>query len=263
MTVGELGMRLVVGTGPIDGSGVRNTSLEFLDWTAKDERQLAAFRKKHKRMAEADMVSHVLARFCARWGDHDFTKMSPEAKELVISQAPSADVFHAWCMLRIENMGEDYELKFECESCSNAIDYILNVEEIEVNVPRDAQVSLIRPYTLKKGIQYHTKKYKDVKVGLFRWRTHRSLGATPGLDLIEVKLATIEGTVCGIVGVNDEIVLPPTSVDTLQKIDYEALYDFIDEDAPGPDLSFKLDCPHCQVTLMRPMLWRYDLFFSA
>lgn len=265
ITVGDLGVRLVTGTGPMDGSGPRDIRLSFLDWTAKDERELAAFRRKHKGLSQAAMVVHVLSRFAARWGEHDFTRMSSVAKEAAFGLATAADVFHAWCQLRVENLGGEVGIQFECMNmgCGKEIQYTIDIESVEVAVPRSLESDLTRDYKLRKGIQYLKQRRKGVKIAPLRWKTHKALGGDPLTDISEIKLAIIEGTVIGIDGVEGEIVLPPTSIDTMVKYDIEHLFDFIEEESPGPDLSIKLDCPYCGITLTRPMRWEYDLFFSA
>jgi hypothetical protein len=263
VTVGDLGIRLVTGTGPVDGSSPRDTRLEFGDWSAKQERELAAYRKKNRKMSQAAVVAHVLSRFTLRWGEHDFSKMKMPARENVVGNASAADVFHAWCQLRCEAMGPDYDVKFDCPSCEEQIAWSLDVESIEVTVPRSTDTSLLTNVKLFKGIQYLSEKKFKVRIAPLRWMTHNALGEETNLDVSEVKLAVIEGTVVGVEGVEGEIILPQSSVDTLQKKDIEHLFKHADDQGVGPDLTLEIECPHCGVKTDRPMRWEYDLFFSA
>lgn len=263
VTVGDLGLRLVTGTGPLDGSKARNTSLAFRDWTAADERKLAAFRKKHKNLSPAAMVTHVLGRFVTQWGEHNFAEMSDAQKLNVMGLATAADVFHAWVLLRTENLGEDYTIEFLCPECDGKVVYTIDLESIETQVPVSPSTNLAREFDLRKGIQYEKERRKTARVAPLRWRTHLALGENPRIDFSEIKLAVIEGSLIGLDGIEGEIIVPSVSVDTLVKRDLEALFDFINDESPGPDLSVKLDCPHCAVNLARPMRWEYDLFFSV
>jgi hypothetical protein len=263
ISAGDLGMRLPIGTGPLDGSKPRNTGLAFRDWSGSDDRVIGRRRAKEPAMTTADMVVVGLAHFVTRWGEHDFTTMKSAERELILAGAPSADIFHAWLMLRCENIGEEYGIKFPCGNCKQQIAFKMDLEDIVCKVPHDESSNLVRDFALKKGIQYKGERRRAPKVAPMRWGVYRKVGTSGRLDVGQMKLIVIEGSVVGFEGVKGEVRLPESSVDTMKKGEIERLASFINEDQPGPDLSIEVDCPGCDARNVRPVVWEYDVFFSV
>lgn len=261
--VGELGMRLPVGVGPLDGSRPRTTQLAFRDWSGKDDRKIGKMRQARPGQGDADLVEMILAEFVTRWGDHDFTKMSHEERRNVLTMAASGDIFHAWSMLKIENVGPELQMTFGCANCQKDVVFKIDVEEIEEKVPASPTTDLTEKVMTRKGFMYQGVRRRETTIAPVLWKTYYGINNEARMDTSELKLLVIEGAVVGLEGIEGQIIVPPTCVDTLIKYDIELLAHRIEERQLGPELSIDLRCPHCDARMIRPVTWEYDVFFSV
>jgi len=261
--VSDLGMKLPIGTGPLDGSTARNTSLAFRDWTAKDERALGKMRQKNPSMSDAGLVTQVIGDFATKWGKHNFEKKTKAEKEMIVQTSPAADVFHAWCLLRVENVGGDFRMTFPCPYCRKTIVFDMDIEKIEEHVPVSPTTDLIRVIEARKGPMFKGERRKKLRMAPVPWKMQEKVSDSATMDMSELKLLYIEASTIGLDGIDGDIVLPPTSVDSLVKYDIEFLAAHVDDNQLGPDLSINFDCPHCAGRIVRPVVWEYDIFFSV
>lgn len=261
--VGELGMRLPVGVGPFDGSAARTLQLDFRDWSGKDDRKIGAMRQARPGQGDADLVEMILAEFVTKWGHHDFTRMSEDERRNVLTMAPSGDIFHAWTMLRIENLGPELQMTFACGNCQKDIVFETDAEEIEEKVPVSPTADLTEKIVTRKGFMYQGARRRETTIAPVLWKTYYGINSNVRTSVTDLKLMVIEGAVVGLEGVEGQIILPPTSVDTLTKYDIELLARRIEERQLGPELSLDFRCPHCDVRMIRPVSWEYDVFFSV
>jgi len=264
-TVGDLGVRLPIGVGPFDGSQARDTTLAFGDWTGARERELGRLRQANPAATEADLVIMVLSMFVERWGQHEFGKMSDPQKELVLARAASPDIFHAWCQLRVENCGPKFRMTFPCPSCRKDMHLDVDVEDIVEEIPASPTTNLVQSdCKLRKGMMFKGERRFKPLMAPVTWKTFRRLQDQARTDLSETKLTIIEEAIVGFADDDGgEIIVPSTSVDTLNKYDIEYLADYISDRSLGPDLSISEDCPGCGVRVQRPVAWEYDVFFSV
>lgn len=262
VTTESIGMRLPIGTGPIDGSGSRDQTLTFRDWTAADERKVSAWRARHPDLNTASLVIGVLAYFVERWGSHDFTEMKESERSLVLMDANTADIFHAWMMLRIDNVSQKYAVQVGCASCRKNIDIDIDLGATDMTVPKDESATLLRDFdAFKKGFNYGGERKKKVTIAPTRWKTYVDFHKTARTDMQIMKLTLIAGAVVALDG--KPMVLGQGTVDTLCKADVESLSSFIQERQYGPDLSISINCPHCDQRQTRSVIWEYDVFFSG
>lgn len=262
-TIGDLGLRLPVGVGPLDGSSPRAIQLAFRDWTGKDDRKIGKMRQSRPGQTDADLVEMILAEFVTRWGNHDFTKMKLEERRNVLSMSPSGDIFHAWSILRVENVGADCKMIFACVNCQKDIHFDIDVEQIEEKVPVSPTADLTEKVTTKRGILYKGERHLEATIAPILWKTYYGINNNARMDVTELKLLVIEGGVVGLQGIEGQIILPQTSVDAMVKYDIELVARRIEERQLGPELSIDIRCPHCDTRIVRPVTWEYDVFFSV
>ena len=257
-TVGDLDFTLPIG---FDVNGIRHTSFAFKPWLAKDERTLGAIRSKKRNIGIGEFVSEVLAHFMTKFGPHDFTAMPSAHRRVLISQAWAADVYHAWLMLRRENIDDEYMMSVRCGACESQFDYSVPLDKIECLCATDETI-LRKPLMLKHGFEYRGEIRKLVTIQPARWATFEQLHTTQG-NLGDVKLRLIENGIVGIEGVEGDIVVPTVLLDSLTKRDVEALISALSDNQPGPDLSLEITCPNCRTLLHERVDWSYDPFFSV
>lgn len=263
MKLRDMGRRLVIGSGPIEGLAPRDTTLVYKEWTGADEREIDRLRKKLPPTASlADVVRVVLANFIEWWGDQDLTKCSQQYKESILSAAYSADIFAAWLWLRIDNLDPKYEITLICGSCRKEIPYNIDLQEIEIQVPDHDQRCLL-DVDLQKGFKWRDIDVKSVSVAPPRWAMYSKLHGDQKANFSTVKLHVVENCVYGSPQVKEQMVLSGGIVDKLKKTDIEKIARSVENATPGPDLSIDIDCPHCASPVKRQVVWEYDVFFSA
>lgn len=262
-TVGELGMRLPVGTGPLDGSRARVTSLETRLWTAAEEERIGALRKKNSRMTEAELVLEVLALFCTRWGEHDFSAMPHNDRVTILRGQPTADIFHAWTVLRIENMGERLKFDVKCPDCGHKYAFELNAEDFVCHVPVSESTSLLAETPeLSTGMTIGSERRRVLLVKPAPWSLTLDIAKMGGSNS-SVKLRIIKCSVAGWPGSANDVPISLPMVNTLIKRDLEELARFIVKAHEPVDLSYTTQCPGCETEHLQQVPWLYDIFFSV
>jgi len=259
-TIGDLGMTLPVGV-ERDGES-RGRGFAFKQWDATDEIAIGAIRDRHRAMGHGEFATAVLAHFLTVWGDRALAGLKPEEKALMLKRAWAGDFYHAWFQLRREVLGNGLGLSISCPLCRFKFPYEVDLASVEVFVFDDDD-PLEYPTELRDGLDYAGSKRKIVTMAPLRWHTHEaSVKASEGaLNLGLIKMDVIRGSVVGVDGSDDRIVLPPTL--NLSKYDIEALTNTIQDQQPGPDLSIEPVCPECNTPIQRTITWIYDSFFSV
>jgi hypothetical protein len=262
-TVGELGMRLPIGTGPLDGSRARVTDLETRLWTAAEEERIGALRKKNSRMTEAELVLEVLALFCTRWGEHDFSAMPHNDRVTILKAQTTADIFHAWTMLRIENMGEKLKFDVKCPDCEHKYAFELNAEDFVCHVPVSENTNLLAETPqLSMGMTIGAERRRVLLVKPAPWGLTLEVEKSSG-GLSTIKIRIVKCSVAGWPGSANDVAISLPMVNTLIKRDFEDLVRYIHKAHEPVDLSYTTQCPGCEVEHLQQVPWYYDIFFSV
>jgi hypothetical protein len=260
-TIADLGMMLPVGV-EVDGQAGRSRELAFKGWDTTDEIAIGAIRDRNRAMGHGGFATEVLAHFLAKWGAHDFSVLKPAERILILKRSWAADFYFAWFQLRREVLGNDLDLSLTCPLCRFKFPYTVDLSTVEVFVIDDDEV-VEWPLSLRDGIDYAGASRKLVTMAPLRWHVHESSVKTSdgALNVGAIKLDVIRGSIVGVDGSADRIVLPPSV--KISKYDIEAISNEIQEQQPGPDLSIEPACPECGTTFPRTITWIYDSFFSV
>lgn len=259
-TVEALAFQLPVGAeGP---GGTRQRDFGYKAWRAKDERVLGQLREDNPRMTAGEFTAHVLGHFLTHWCGRSLEGMTDKERLVMLGQAWAGDVYHAWVQLRREAMGDKYPLAMSCPSatCREPFGYEVELGSVEVLEPEDND-TLRTPVQLRDGIPWQGQDRKLLTLQPLRWNTYMQI-PTGGVNLGDLKLAIVKGSVVGVEGVEHDLVLPDSALDELTKHDLELLAHKIEDEQPGPSLLAVCPCPKCKAKVQRGISWAYDTFFS-
>ena len=260
-TVAELGYELPIGVG--DESAF-DRSFAFGNWTAKEEKEIGKIRADNKNKGVGWFVCEVLAFFLREWPyDTGWAGKTQVQRHAVLSRSYAADVYHAWTMLRVENLGPDYPMGITCPNCDHEFVYTIDLNSLDVVKRAGGDVSLRRPVQLRKGITLKEKTRKLVTIEPPRWFCYEGMGELGG-NTGAVKIRLVAGSVVAVEGIDADMHLPEHVIETLNKWDLELLIDEISaENQPGPNFQLDLRCPRCRMQMRETVQWIYDVFFSV
>ena len=250
----------VLAHGIIGPNGELGRDIQVRPWRLKEERELSALRDKLQNSNMPTYVALVLSHMCSRLGPYDFAPMDSTEKQLIVSQMVMGDVFHAYCWLRMDAIGDELPMDITCPFCRKPFDprFVADLGTLPVKFiekPEDAYWS----FELRSPITVRGKAAKRLMMGQPRW--HHVMKVGDNIDTGIAKTALIQGAVRGIEGIG-ETALAEAELDELSKRDVEGIIASFDRNFIGPKMSVDASCPRCKRTMEIPIDWSYGGFFG-
>lgn len=265
-TLKELGPRMCIGTCSSDGSYIKDFSVKR--WRMKEERELGELRDKSRGENVGQFVSRILSHMCTEIGLHKLETMEEPERLLKISQLFIGDVFYIYVWLRTKSLGKDLSLNVRCSNCNDKFKFIANLDTLEVDVCETYEDSMWN-YVLESPFSIRGKEVKSFTFGPPRWTTLENLKGIGSMNTGAAKAGMIHGS---IVGINEEkdsegkiqrVMLAPSELDEMEKIDIERITELMDINAIGPNMTIEGECPKCHSNFIVPINWTYDNFFES
>jgi hypothetical protein len=272
-TPGKRGYVLPIGMVGDDNKIHKNFSIG--EMFTPEEEAIGRFKEKNPEAIGTFVVSKVVALLLKSIGnikyDHtaEITDPLEEAKALnQIGLMYFADVYYIYLMARINELGKEYKLDFQCANPNCKLHkepskLIADLNEVDTFCVEDTKL-LRQKVKLIKGINYKNKLRKSVTVQPMLWmhmvgEDMKKTGGDPTL----LKLHFMKNCVVGVEGVEEPIVLGDSNFDSLRKIDIERISETVHELNMGPSFILKDKCPECEFPFMYPVDTDYENFFST
>jgi hypothetical protein len=256
-TIGDYGLQLPMGV--VQG-GEFHRGFGFKPYKMKQEKELAALRKKSTNRQAGSMVVTALSHMLTHFGPYaEWEKMSEDHRALALHQAYMGDIMYAYIWLRIEAMGPELKFDHTCPACDRKSKLPVDLRQGDVKIAERPE-HLLRWCDLADGVTVQADKppVKRVSCTPPRWLAMNQL--SPDKNEGHLKEAIIASSVR--VGEAQQP-MTPALLDDLSKRDLEFLTKFIDDGSPGPDLTCTLVCSHCSHESVIPLQWSWDFFMTA
>lgn len=255
-TLKEFGNVLPVG---IDHMGKIHRGLEFKAWRMPEEKYLGSLRNDFASSSMSKYTTIVLAAMATKFGPWDFSEMKLEERLVHMASLTMPDIFYAYILLRIQAMENELHLDISCpDKGCESFPFIADLNTIEVSYvddPRDA----LWAYTLKRPFKSREKEIKGLMMGPTRWNAMELL--PDGSNVSEATASIIEGSIYGVVG-DPEHILLPQELDMLEKVDIQGISNQLDKNSLGPNMAVDCKCPKCSRDIKVGIDWSYDSFFG-
>lgn len=253
-TLKENGLALPVGV--VAGERFDKT-LEVIPYKLKQERELAKIKRPGLPVSE--YVQTALSLLVARFGPHDFTKMEPGERKLVISQAWLPDILYTYLYVRYNSLGADYPIEAKCGSCGTLNKYIVgDLSTVEVAIVNDPK-AMYWDVELRDGLPIMGKNRSRLRLqppvyGMLDFNAAVE-GELPFLNVLRACLVTAEG-------VEGPPVILDADADEMSKWDIESVQRTIEERTPGPRMIVESRCRRCKSEMLSVINWASEGFFS-
>ena len=257
--------------------GVLSQGKFLTDFTLKGmetpvERAIGKYRKENDKLPNTILVSKSVSMLLDTLGGKPFgfkdngEPLDDVEKQQYIQAMYMADAQYIYLCARMEELGNDYTFEFRCENCGYTQEKaVVDLSTMDVHCVIDPSV-LLSEVKLMKGLRFRDGTIKKkVSVSPAYWFHMEEpeimvVGADPNL----MRLFMISKCITGVEGVEGQLVLTQSEVDSLRKIDLEIIGQRISDVNLGPSLVLNGNCPNepCKVPFMVGLNWDYDHFFS-
>lgn len=264
-TVTDLGDRLPIGI--LDDEGRLHKDLALKPWKTSDERELGRKKKSDSTMPEH--VGLVVSEMCSQIGPHSMAKKDEGERRAVVSQMYMADVFYAYCLIRIKAMSSKLKLKIQCPTlrCGQEFPWSGDLNSLEVGIVENID-DILWDFKLTEPFEVRKKLVSHFTLASPKWFTLEAIGDVN--DEADIKVRTLMGTIIGMNDEPDPIQLTIAELDNLVKIDFEDMIASINERYLGPNMAVEGECTRevCPKygggkPFARMIDWRYDSFFGG
>lgn len=232
-------------------------SLDVLPYKLKQERELAKIKRPGLPVGE--YVQTALSLLVARFGPHDFTKMEPGERKLIIAQAWFPDILYAYLYVRYNSLGSDYPIEAQCPACRTLNkDIVGDLSTVEVAVVSDPK-ALNWDVELRDGVPIMGKVRNKIRLqppvyGMLDFGAAVD-GELPFLNVLRACLVSAEG-------VEGPPVILDNDADEMSKWDIESVQRSIEEHTPGPRMVVESLCRRCKGEMRSVINWASESFFS-
>lgn len=264
-TLAERGPVLPIGVLQPDG-GV-NRSLEVRPWRMKEERELGALKQQagEEGGTLANYISMVLGYMCPQIGGNRFETNQVTMAQVKIGQMYMADVFHAYCWLRLQALGHELPFKLKSPNTNKEFEWTADLRTLEVRTIENPE-DMYWTYNVKVPFQIRGKTISKMIMGQQFWS---SLGMMePGGNMGAATASIIAASVHRIPELQEgPVALVDGDLDEMTKRDIEAISTAIDDHGLGPKMYLEVTDPTVpranKPTFKAPLDWRYDAFFQT
>jgi len=236
-------------------------TLEIREWRMKEERELGAALENIEATMMAKYVSTVLSVLCTRIGPHDFTKMKPIERQVIVNQMWMSDVFFAYLWLRVQTLGKLLKLNVTCTHCGHKFPFQADLETVQIRSVETLEDALWK-YAMVKPVAIRNNEVKELVMGPTRWATLEQLGERVGRNFGTMKAGMITGSLFKLDDVENPV-LADHELDEMRKKDIENLASLLDENGLGPDMSVEDTCPKCSRPFRTTLDWGAEGFFTS
>lgn len=255
----EVGPILPLG---VEENGVYVRDLAVRRWTFKQEKELGELKEENADVRIGRYVSMVLATMCTKLGPYDFENMDFNNRLLSISQMWSGDVFYAYCWLRYKSLGKEIGLKIKCPFCQNEIDYVADMETLEIS-HGDSLDDFLWDYELREPFEIRGEEVTGFRMQPMRWNTYEMITNETYGGLGAVKAKVIVNSIHSILGKGEPTILAEHEIEEMTKKDIELITKGIEEQQLGPDLSIEVNAKCCRKKFVDQISWNYHDFFGS
>lgn len=255
----EVGPILPLG---VEENGVYVRDLAVKRWTFKQEKELGELKEENADVRLGRYVSMVLATMCTKLGPYDFENMDFNQRLLSISQMWSGDVLYAYCWLRYKSLGKEVGMKIQCPSCPSEIDYVADMETLEIS-HGDSLDDFLWDYELKEPFEVRGEKIVGFKMQPMRWNTYEMITNNSYGGLGAVKSKMIVNSIHSILEKDESTILAEHEIEEMGKSDIELISKGIEQQQLGPDLSIDVTAKCCRNKFTHQISWNYHDFFGS
>lgn len=257
----ELGPNLPLGLAGPGGGWQR--SLACKPWRGLEEREVGRLRLEGR--DDGTSTTKLLAYMYEQIGDHNFSDMSMPEREVVISQMYFGDALYAYVWLRVQCVGPELVMDMTCPHCAFEFKYSADLNTIEVRTAEDVE-AVTWEYELKTPFELRGKEVATLELQPNRWAslvsTLKTAVESGSNNPNAAKMDVLRSCISAIPG-HGPVVLAPTELDYMTKLDIEALASKIDDYGVGPDMLVSDKCQRCRRRFRVSLDWDYASFFEV
>lgn len=259
------GQSFPIGVDRGDGGLAKAFAFDRIDYEFEERLDRARNRKGGPGNHPAKIATEVLASVLTEFGgDTEFATKNHKHKVAAIEGAYMEDVLYAWVCLRVETMGADLAIRWECVGCEHEWTWSTDLKGLEVTVldtpPKPKTVGLIYP------VSWGDQIIDTVELLPAKWRAVcQTKNAQRRGTLGDIKAGLVRSAVRSVrtkAGV--ELPLAPRIFELIHKLDRERMAQVMDsKEFPRCDLTFEIECPECAFVQRTPLDWTWDFFFGS
>jgi hypothetical protein len=260
----DLGPSLPMGVA--DENGKLHRALACKPWRGKEEREVGKLKSEAGK--GDDFATALLSHMFTHVGPHDFSSMEDAAKRAVLMQMHLGDVLYMYVWLRTQCVDPVLNISLACPSprCDRGeFDFKADLRTVEVRTAPSPE-AVRWTYDLCTPIEIRGGQVRGFELAPTTWstmvETSQSNEDAQRPNLGAAKMDVIRSCIRSVLD-RGEMVLIPSEIDELTKVDIEALAHLIDENEIGPALVVEATCPKCGRNFKTPIDWSYENFFET
>jgi hypothetical protein len=263
------GLNLPIGI-PSSGQLRGDFSLKNLNFDR--EKAIGVFKGENESKPNTVVVSKTIAilldSLCGKPFNHNPEDSKEKEEEALaeIGKMYLADVYYIYLSARLAELGPDYYFGYECPRCGCTGRVKSDISTMDVNIITDPSL-LRKNVPLQWGFLYRDgslKKSVTVQPMLWMHMVGDEMQESSGNDIL-MQLHFLTHCIVGVEGVEESIVLTPSELGTLRKVDINRITNVINNINIGPSLIANGKCPKkgCGHKFIWPIDWDYDSFFGT
>jgi len=247
-----------------EATGEISTQISFHPFGWDQEVEISKEEEKHPEQTITQKITSCLVHTVKSWGPYDFTEMKPAERQLRIRDSYFADVFTAYCKLRMEAIGPEMIVFASCPKCKDNITWEIDLGSLDIYQAKSNQV--IKKYEMSPPIKIGSNECNWIEAAPVRWEPCYSSPADTFAtsdprfrrNIFADAIRNAEG-----IETHGALLMTDERLRTLSKRDIERLQKIIDNNSGGPDLRSKIKCPRCGLEFAIISDWSYDHFFGS
>jgi len=261
VTLAQLGPNLPIGE--LIG-GKLHKPFEMKSWGMDEELAIGKSRGQED-LSMVDFVNEILSTMLLSIGDESFEGMSHDEIILRIGKLFFSDVLYMYLWLRNDALGNEVHLKdvtcFDCRPKAK-FDFIADIETLEVEIAEtDVFEELIGSVQLRRGMMFQDEVRKELRIKPLRWTAMGNV-VSGEVNIGAAKQALFKDAICGVDGIDHEIMVSDADLKSLKKIDIEILTGAAEKISMGPVMVVEGVHDKCKKKFKRNLDWTYDSFFA-
>lgn len=264
-TISSLGLNLPVGLSDQAGNLVKGFDLKR--YTFKDDKELA--EKREGAVTAGRFASHVIKHFATSIGGVVLLDIPQVERDMLVNRLTMGDAFTLYINIRIKAKGKIFKPVMTCPACSFKF---RDTVDLASTVVRCVDKLDELKHEFKLGEAYEVKigdvvtKFDTLTISAPLWSEIETLSPEKFNNAANITEAVVKGAIHAIGDLDEtktRAALSSGVLDTFSKLDIDDVTEFINDNAPGPEMVIDTKCKRCRAPFSTSIDWGFDSFFAT